>query len=132
MLKEWTWLRLLTALLVLPMVLVAGVVKTCPCNQEQVPVAKCCCCHEHAASEEHHHHQPAPQAPEHRCAHVQNDMQPVSVQVQLPDFSWDDAPLCVVPDFHLYRSCMHSCVMLTLARSRLWEPPETVNRPMLI
>ena len=132
MLKEWTWLRLLIALLVLPMVLLGGFVKACPCRQSEMPVEPCCCGHEHADPVEAPHHKEMPSSPEQHCAHAKSDMQPVSSQVQLPEFSIDEASICIVPDFHLYRSCMHSCVMLTLARSRLWEPPETVNSPLLI
>lgn len=131
--KEWTWLRVLAALLVLPMVLVGGTVNICPCHHEPVPEEVCCCGHEHAAPlETHHHHCPVPTDPEHRCAQVRSDLQQVSAQVQLPDFSLVEAVSCCVPDFYSYRDCMHGRVMLTLARSRLWEPPDTLNKPMLI
>ncbi len=74
----------------------------------------------------------APTPKEHRCAHVENEMQPVSAQVQVPVFTAVEMQGAEPPDFQWCLSRMHSLVALCLERAALWDPPNTRISPLLI
>ncbi|MBE6436381.1 MAG: hypothetical protein E7030_09305 [Akkermansiaceae bacterium] len=129
MAKMHTWLKLLAALLIIPMVAVGGAVKICTCHHELVQVGGHCeCGHAHMQAGEKH----APTPKEHRCAHVENEMQPVSAQVQVPVFTTVEMQVVELPNFQWCLSRMHSMVALCLERAALWDPPNTRISPLLI
>lgn len=124
-----TWLRVLVALLILPILAVGGGVSVCTCHHEVVYAGSSCGCghgHMHRGDEQ------KPQPEEHQCAHVDNEMLATSADVLVPVFDLEAAMPAEVPDFHWCMSRMHSLVALTLERTGLWDPPETRTLPLLI
>ena len=129
MTRMHTWAKMLLALLILPVVAVGGAVSVCTCHHEPVHVGSSCGCgHGHIHEGEPQKEQPQ----EHRCAHVENEMQPVSAQIQLPIFDWAEGTAVQMPDFHWCLSRMHSLVAMSLERTWLWDPPDTRLLPLLI
>ena len=126
-----TWLRILVALLVMPVVVGGSLVAHCSCHSEVVFVGGCSCGHAHAEE-----HSDAPDSEterdEHHCAHVENELRVVSPEVELPLFTTENIEKVVVPDFRLSQELMHSSVALALERSWQWDPPDAVSAPMLI
>lgn len=123
-----TWFRVLMLLLVLPVIAVGGGVCVCDCRHQVVYAGRCDCDHGHAE-------EPGlPVAPgqQHRCFHVENELQAVSGQVEVPVFPLAVAILAEPLGFDGAARMLHSQVAVSLERSRLWQPPETRCRPMLI
>lgn len=123
-----TWFRVLVLLLVLPVIAVGGGVCVCDCRHQVVYTGRCDCDHGHAEEPQ----QPAAPGKQHRCFHVENALQSVSGQVEAPLFPMVAAIFAEPPCFYETERMLRSQVVLSLERSRLWQPPETWCRPMLI
>lgn len=123
-----TWFRVLMLLLVLPVIAVGGGVCVCDCRHQAVYAGRCDCDHGHADAPE----QPAAPRQQHQCFHVENELQSVSGQVEAPSFPLAAAIFAEQPGFYVTERMLRSQVLWFLARSRIWQPPETRCRPMLI
>lgn len=126
-----TWLRILVALLVMPVVAGGSLVAQCSCHREIVFAGECSCGHEHA-QEQAPGHESETERDEHRCAHVENELRFVSAEVDLPMFAAVVMTEVTVPDFQCTRERLHSSVAQALVRARQWDPPDAVNVPLLI
>jgi isopentenyl phosphate kinase len=126
-----TWLRIVVALLVMPVVAGGSMVAHCSCHSEVVFAGGCSCGHAHA--EEHNQtSEPESERDEHRCTHVENELRVVSAEVELPLFTAECAAEVSVPDFRLSQERIHSSVALALERAWQWDPPDAVSAPLLI
>lgn len=126
-----TWLRILVALLVIPIVAGGGMVQVCNCHQEVVYAGSGCACG-HAHAEKGGEGKQEQPREKHRCIHVQNELRVVQAEVELPQFTAVQECSRAVPDFRWCKAEMHCEVALALARAWLWDPPDAVRAPMLI
>ena len=126
-----TWLQILVALLVMPVVAGGSMVSQCGCHKEVVFIGGCSCDHDHAEE-----HGSAPEREterdEHHCTHVENELRFVSPEVELPVFPAEYLLGVTVPNFRLNCGLMHCCVARAMVRARQWDPPDTVSAPLLI
>lgn len=129
MIRMYTWAQILLALLVLPAVAMGGALSVCACHHEVVYSGESCGCgHGHV----HEGEEQKPQPAEHHCTHVENEMQPVPGEIQVPLFDWVEAAMAETPNFRRGLSRMHSLVALSLEHAGLWEPPDTRLHPLRI
>ncbi|MBE6418680.1 MAG: hypothetical protein E7031_00960 [Akkermansiaceae bacterium] len=129
MIRVWTWVKILLALLILPAVAAGGAFSVCTCHHETVYMGDTCGCkHGHL----HKSEQQKQEQPQHHCTHVENEMQPTSGHISLPEFADINVEIIEVPSFHRCHVNAHHMVTLTLERVGLWEPPDTRCCPLLI
>ena len=69
---------------------------------------------------------------QHQCTHIETEMQPTSGHVAVPGFDKAVSIVAETPGFYYSKELPHHNVALTMARARLWDPPDTRTLPLLI